>query len=235
MSEFSKTADNAIAILVELGESGWTTPQKLAIRMSTNRTVVQRLLTTLLHRGFVIRQDGEYALSWRVRDLADAVQPRLQHAATTSMAALSERTRETVVLQVIDGDDAVVLREVVHASGIRLQARHEVGARSPLTQTASGWAILTALDEKQLGRVLRDQPDVSAWSARLQQIRETGVAVTSDELQQGVSGIAASLRRSDGGPHASLAVIAPTSRMEELRRHTGSLLRAAKEIERALR
>jgi DNA-binding IclR family transcriptional regulator len=234
VSEFSQTADNAIAILVELGGSGWTTPQKLATRMSTNRAVVQRLLTTLLNRGFVIRQDGEYALSWRVRKLADAVQARLQHAAATHLAVLSARTRETVVLQVIDGDDAVVLQEVVYSSGVRLQVRHEVGARSALTQSASGLAILAAINEKQLVRVLRGERDLPELLPRLEQIRQTGIAVTSDELQQGVSGIATHLRRSEGEPHASLAVIAPTSRMEELRRHTGSLLRAAKEIERAI-
>jgi DNA-binding IclR family transcriptional regulator len=234
VSEFSQTADNAIAILIELGESGWATPQKLAIKMSINRTVVQRLLTTLLTRGFVIRQDGEYGLSWNVRKLADSVQARLQHAAATHMAELSARTRETVVLQVIDGDDALVLHEVVYPSGVRLQVRHEVGARSSLTQSASGLAILAAINDKQLARVLRGQHDAPALLSRLEQIRETGIAVTSNELQQGVSGIATHLRRREAEPHASLAVIAPTSRMEELHRHTGSLLRAAKEIERGI-
>jgi DNA-binding IclR family transcriptional regulator len=223
-----------MAILVELGESGWATPQKLALRMSSNRTVVQRLLTTLVNRGFVVRQDGEYALSWRVRQLADAVQARLQNAAATHMAVLSTRTRETVVLQVIDGDNAVVLNEVVYSSDIRLQVRHELGARSALTQSASGLAILAAINEKQLGRVVRDQHDLSALLPRLEQIRQTGVAVTSDELQQGVSGIATHVRRREGEPHASLAVIAPTSRMDELRRHTSLLLKAAREIERAI-
>lgn len=234
MSEFSQTADNAIAILVELGEFGWATPQKLAIRMATNRTVVQRLLTTLLNRGFVIRQDGEYALSWRVRQLADGVQARLRHAAATHMAVLSARTRETVVLQVIDGDDVVVLHEVAYSSDVRLQVRHEVGARSPLTQSASGLAILAGVNEKHLGRVLRSRDDLSALLPRLEQIRQIGIAFTSDELQQGVSGIATLLSRNEDEPHASLAVIAPTSRTDELRRHTGSLLRAAKEIERAI-
>ncbi len=235
MSEFSKTADKAITLLVALSGSGWDTPQRLATRMDISRTVVQRLLTTLVQQGLAVNKDGEYALSWKLRRLADAVQSTLLRAAVQPMIELSARTRETVVLQVIDGENAVVLHEVVHSSGMRVQARHEVGTRSPLVQSASGLAILASLDHKQLGRAFRGEHDADAWTQRLQQIRDAGVAMTSNELQQGVSGIAVPLRRPAADPPASLAVIAPTSRVDLLVKHTGALRRSAAEIEHGLR
>lgn len=233
MSEMSKTADNALAVLVELAESGASTPQKLAARLKMNRTVVQRLLVTLAARGFVTRLEGEYTLSPRVGRLAAAVQPGLRRAAAPHVAALSARTDETVVLQVLDGDSAVVVAEVVQPAGMALQARHTVGSRSPLARSASGLAILAALDERSAQRVLRSVGDEDGSLARrLDRVRQTGVATTSDELQEGVSGMAVALRHD--GVVGSIAVIAPTSRADGLEKHRQDLVRAADRIEHAL-
>ncbi|GAA1633755.1 IclR family transcriptional regulator [Georgenia ruanii] len=233
MSEISKTADKAIALLVELAEEGMATPQKLAARVKMNRTVVQRLLTTLVGRGFVTRVDGEYAVSPRLRRLAAAVQPELRRAAAPHAAALSAKTHETVVVQVLDGDTAVVIAEIVQPSSIALQARHTVGSRSPLTLSASGLAILAALDARDTERILRSADDEDGTLARrLEHIRQTGVATTSDELQEGVSGIAVALRRE--GVVGSLAILAPTFRAGDLEKHQPHLIRAAARIERSL-
>lgn len=232
MSEISKTADRALAILIELADAGSSTPQQMAKRMGMNRTVMQRLLTTLLARGFVTRAGGEYALDSRLRNLAAAVQPQLHHAAEQHCTALSAKTGETVVFHVLDDDAAIVLFEAVQVRRVSLQVRHDVGTRSSLTQSASGLAILGALDRAAVRRLLRAEPD-AALAEKLAAVRETGYALTSDEFQEGVSGISVAVHRL-GEVVGSIAILVPTSRVEDLEEYRKELGRTVERIEASL-
>ena len=57
--EISKTADEALQVLLELGRRGGRTPADLARALDMNRTVVHRHLATLAARGMTSRQIGE--------------------------------------------------------------------------------------------------------------------------------------------------------------------------------
>ncbi|HWH25118.1 MAG TPA: IclR family transcriptional regulator C-terminal domain-containing protein [Pseudolysinimonas sp.] len=223
MSEISKTADKALAILIELSDGGSATPQQLSQRMKVNRTVVQRLLMTLLLRGFVRRHGGEYALAPQMSRLAEAVQPELRQATRVQLSTLSKKFGETVVLQILDGDEAVVLAEKVPTSEMSLQVRHDVGSRSPIDSSASGLAILALLPEAVRDRLTRDGVIDARLHARLDEIRAAGFAQTSDELQTGVSGLAVPFVM--GEVVASIAILVPTLR-------AGSLLDLLPELQR---
>lgn len=233
MSEISKTADKAFGVLEALAATGPTTPQRLSAHIGINRTVVQRLLTTLVNRNFVIRAGGDYELSPRLRQLATAVEPALRRAAHPHLIRLAAETSGTLVLQVLDGHSAAVIDEVIQASAPILQARHEVGARSPLGQTASGIAILASLSDNELEQVLRNASDRGETAAKVAATRESGICRTSNELQHGVSGIAAPIRTGPGSG-ASIAIITPASRTNDLVGYAAQLHQAANSIEAAL-
>ena len=97
MTEISKTADKALAILAELARSGPSSPQQLSQSLGINRTVAQRLLMTLLSRDFVARTGGEYSLSPHVRRLADSVLPELRATIRRIDEGLAATTGETVL------------------------------------------------------------------------------------------------------------------------------------------
>lgn len=231
MSETSKTADRVLAILIELAAAGPSTPQQLALRMGANRTVTQRLLTTLLTRGFVRRAGGEYSLDERVRTLAAAVQPELRLAAVRPVDALSRKLGETAVLQIADGDGVVVLHEAIQVRSVSLQVRHDIGSRSPLVQSASGLAILASCDEDRQRKVAAKLED-SQLLLRLAEIRQEGFAVTSDELQIGVSGLARVVMRNQT-PIASVAILVPTTRKDAFAEYREDLSRCVSRIERS--
>lgn len=236
MSDISKTADRALAVLVELSDGEPATPQRLAARTGLNRTVVQRLLTTLVARGFVTRDTGTYMLSPRVRRLSEGVQPGLRRVVRPLDAALSRRTSETVVFQVVDGDQVVVLDESVpRRPDAALQVRHQVGSRSPLERSASGLAILASWSSVDRARALRGRPAdvVDATETRITAIQQDGLARTSDELQVGVSGLAVAVV-GDTGVVGSVAVLAPTNRLAVLEGHAADLIRTARRMEDAL-
>ncbi len=231
MSEASKTADKALAMLQAMSDGELVSPQQLARRMGINRTVAQRLLTTLLARGYIVRADGEYALSQRVATLADAVQRPLRAVVDPVVTELSQQLRETVVFQVLDGTETVVLQEAYWARDTALQVRHEIGSRSPAARTAGGLAILALLDDDRLGRHV--DADLEEVRRRVAEARSAGYTITVDELQDGVSGLATGVQ-SAGRAVGSLAVLVPTPRLEELRAYRGALERAARSIEASL-
>lgn len=235
MSEISQTADKALALLELLAELDDATPQQLSRDAGMNRTVVQRLLTTLLTRGFVTGSAGRYRLSPRIGRLAAAVQPRLRGIVVPVDADLSAATGETVVFSILDETSVVVLDEAVQHAPVAVRVRHEVGSRSPLPQNASGLAILAALDRPARRRLLgRLDHDGTALDERLATIERSGYALTSDELQDGVSGLAAAVVVEEDVV-GSLAVLVPTARLADLERHRADLARAVARIVEALR
>jgi DNA-binding IclR family transcriptional regulator len=233
MSQISKTADKALAALQALGAGDPLTPAQLSLRIGENRTVSQRLLTTLLERGFVARDHGAYTLSAKVRSLADAVQPTLRNAVSPHVSSLSKETGETVVFQIRDGGQAVVLEQHFQNESVALQVRHDIGSRSPLEQTANGLAILSALSAAQAKTLLSGLSSGSSVAAALDEVRATGFARTSEGLQVGVSGMAVAVHR-DGQVVGSVAILVPSFREDSLENYQAQLLRAAKLIEETL-
>lgn len=235
--EISKTADKALVILSELSELGTATPQRLASRTGINKSVVQRLLATLFARGFVTRLNGEYSLAHRLRSLARGVQPRLRPIAERCTGELSTSITETVVFQILDGTRVVVLAESPRSEAGQLHVRHEVGAHSLVTQTASGLAVLAALPSSEAMRLLRAVSEGDDHEARvsqkLREIAQTGLARTSDELQEGVSGMAVAVRW-NGEVVGSLAVLVPSERTTDLDAYVVALRDAVESVERAL-
>lgn len=233
MSKISKTADKALAALQVLAEGGPLTPTQLSLRLGENRTVTQRLLNTLFGKGFVVRDNGGYALSSRIRSLAEAVQPALRNAVAPHVSALSKETGETVVFQIRDGDQAIVLEQQVQNESVALQVRHDIGSLSPLTQTANGLAILSALSDAQVKRLLTGLSSGPSVAVALDKIRATGLAQTSGGLQTGVSGMAVAVCQGSEVV-GSIAILVPSFRGDSLNNYNAQLLRAAALIEQAL-
>ena len=232
MTDISKTADKVLAALQSLGEGHPMTPTQMALRLGESRTVAQRVLTTLLDSGLVVRSGGSYALSSQVRQLADMVQPRLRSVVSQETVSLSHSLRETVIFQIPDGGYAVVLEQHLASEKATLQVRHDIGSRSPLTETASGLAILAARAPASARAVSQDARHPSV-AAALQKTRDAGFAVTSEGLQAGVSGMAIGVRH-HGAVMGSLAVLVPSFREVDLAGYREPLAQAARRIEKAL-
>jgi IclR family KDG regulon transcriptional repressor len=229
MPETSKTADQALTVLLELTQSGPATPAELARRLEMNRTVVHRLLATLHARGFVTRTAAGYAPGAVLVSLAERVQPELRAAAASVMSELGRKIGETVVMHIADGDDAMVLQQYV-ATGHVVRVEHEIGSRHPLTKGASGRALLAYLGDSAIDRVLRKAPNAEAVRRQLDLVRQLGYALSHDELQEGVHGLAVPILDQPDHALASLAIIAPTTRAAGISDYLDDLIAAAERV-----
>ncbi|WPB89313.1 IclR family transcriptional regulator [Streptomyces malaysiensis] len=233
MAEISKTADQALAVLLAVSESQPCTPAQLSRDLRMNRTVVHRLLTTLHRRGFVIRQDDGYAPGPMLIRLADSVESELAEHGRMAVAQLSETIGETVVLHVRDSDDAVVLLQAVSSRHV-VRVEHRIGSRHSLLAGASGRAILAFLEEKTAERITGKAEHPETARRQVEGVRHLGYALSHDELQLGVHGVAVPIVDEAERALASLAVLVPTSRTSAITHHIDALLEAGVKLSATL-
>lgn len=177
-AETSQTLDRGLRVLQVLaGSPGGLTVTELSGRLSVNRTVVYRLVSTLEQHS-LIRKDprGRIHVGLGILQLAAAVQPVLRDLAVPVLRKLAESVGCTAHLTVADGEEGLALA-VVEPSWTDFHVSYRIGSRHPLAQGAAGKAIL-------LGR--HPAPDAE------------GFAVTAGELQVGARGISAPVRGVEG-------------------------------------
>lgn len=233
MAEISKTADQALTVLLSLIDDSPLTAAEVSRTLGMNRTIAQRLLTTLHQRGFVTRSTNGYSPGAILVRIAARVEPELRAIATQRMEELCAVTGETVVMHIPDGGRAVVLEQHV-GRGHVVRVEHEIGTRHDLGTGASGRAILAYLPAADVTRSSRKSSDPEALLTSLNKVRESGYAVSHDELQEGVHGLAVPLLDRTGSVIASLAIIVPTARAETLLDHLDALQTTVKEVSQAL-
>ncbi|MQA88038.1 MAG: helix-turn-helix domain-containing protein [Streptosporangiales bacterium] len=230
MPETSKTADQALLLLLTLAESGPGTAAELAQRLGLNRTVVHRLLATLVARAFAHRDaDGRYQLGTVLFGLANHVEGRLRAITVPVLESLAARFGETAVLAVADGDHAVPV-EQARGSRNLMHVDYHPGIRHPLWQGAHGRAILANMAAVTISRLLETAPEPVRYGRLLDEVRDLGYAISQDELQVGVTGLAAPVFGPGRRVIASVGVVAPTPRFPPEADLADAVRRAAAEI-----
>lgn len=194
------------------------TVSELAAALALPQSTVFRLVTTLEHLGYLVRDEEtkKYRHSARMIALGlAALDSRdLRERALPHMRALSERVQETVKLAVLDGTDIVFLASVVAPGKPAVQT--PVGHRMPAYCTALGKALLAFLPPEQLDALMplidftprtpRTITDPARLRAELARTRARGFASTDQEMIAGQSSIAAPVRDQHGDVVAAVNV-----------------------------
>lgn len=232
VSETSKTADQALRILTAVIERGPASAQELARELDINRTACHRLLGTLHARGFLRKEGSSYGVGHVFLRLAQEALPALLVRARPVLRDFAAAHGETVLLSVVDGDDAVAIDQAV-GDGHPIRVAYPLGGRHSLATGASGRALLAYLPAAQVDRVAAGVADPERLATQLDQVRRDGYCTSHDELHANV--FAASVPvLADGAPLASLAVVAPKERAAEVEQLVPELRRAAAAILDAL-
>ena len=115
----------------------------LAARVGLTRSNTHRTLQTLIHAGYVIKDDdgGGYRGAVRLFELAarQLAQLDVRKLAAPFMRTLADQTGETVHLSVLDGFDVVYVDKIDSPQPIR--AYSMVGGRAPAYAVATGKAL----------------------------------------------------------------------------------------------
>ena len=170
-AETSQTLDRGLRALSEIARhpEGLSLAE-LASRLEVNRTIVYRLVSTLVAHGLVRRDArGRAYVGAGVLGLAGAVTPVLRDLAVPVLRDLAERVGATAHLTVAEGEEAVAVA-VVEPSWTDFHVAYRPGSRHRVGVGAAGRAIESSTDYVH----------------------------TTGELQPGASGVAAAVLGVEG-------------------------------------
>lgn len=231
--EISLTGDQMLTVLECVGREGPVSAADVARICEMNRTVAHRLLTTLAQRAYIRREAGGYILGPSVLQLARGMDDDLRSKARPIMQRLAAETGETVVLHGIADAEAVVIEQSLGQKHL-VRVEHRPGSRHSLLLGASGWSLIAFQDARQIERVLKKASDPVQARDRIALTRKDGYAISHDELQLGVHGVAAPILEPGGRCEASLGILVPTSRSAVLPSLIKPLLAAAQDVSRLI-
>jgi len=193
-----------------------------------------RLLLALEHEGLVARHElaGLYRLGPAAIELGARAQRAngVAIAARPELEALTRATGETSSVEVLAGEETLILDEV--QGGHLIGTSPSVGTRWPAHATSTGKVLLAAAVErdpdlvrrmaKRWGGRLRGLTpatirSASRLSAELSRVARQGYSTAIGELEVGYVALGAPVRRHDGSVVAAISLGGPSTRFTDAR------------------
>lgn len=213
--DFIQSLERGLAVLLVFDEAHpRPTLREIADITGFSRPAVRRILITLERLGYVTVDHGHWRLTPRVLSIGQsfAASHGIVDIAAPHLLSLTEQTRESSSLAMLDGNDVVYVARV---QARRIMAMHvEVGTRLPTHATSMGRVLLAWAREDVVERVL-SQPlekltentvvDPVGLRDVLHHVRTLGYAVVDSELEDGFLSAAVPVRGPRGQVDAALA------------------------------
>lgn len=189
------------------------------------KSTVLRIAETLVDEGLLQREEptGLFRLGIRTFELGTLVLSTLEipRLARPHLEWLSEQTRETVHLCVLDEGEVVYVDKIESPQVLRLYSR--IGRRAPAHCTGVGKALMAYLPAGERRRLVERRPlkrytpntitDFLQLEKELEEIRRTGIAFDREEHEPGVRCAAAPVFDLTGRVCAAVSVAVPILRL----------------------
>jgi IclR family KDG regulon transcriptional repressor len=201
----------------------------LSTKVDLSKGTIHRLLSTLAFLGYV-RQDAEtkkYNLGFKLVELGNRLLSQIDFRteARSFLVDLSESTKETVHLVILDQNEVLYIDKVESKSnptGLRMASM--LGSRIPAHCSAVGKVLLAALPEEKLILLVSSKglhrqtentiTDLGALKEHLKLVRKNGYALDKEENEIGIRCISAPIRDQRGEVIAAISISAPAGRMK---------------------
>jgi len=188
------------------------------------KSTVFRILKTLEYRGLIMQneENQKYRLGLKLLDLGNIAisQIEIRTVALPIMRKLSEKTRETVTLNIVRNGNRVCIEKVESSEDIRNFV--QIGLHNSLYMGASGKLLLAHLPDKEINEVIKSAAgqktaaglriDPKALAEDIEQIRKQGYACSVGERVLNSASISAPVRDYSGDVVAGLSISGPSMR-----------------------
>ncbi len=239
------SVDRALRLLLMFGERSQVRVADASKELGVARSTAHALLQMLQFYGFV-RQDPEtkaYGAGpvWVDIGLRGVRNLDIRTVARPHLRALVEDVKETVQLLALQPGGRVICLDAIEGPYV-VRAAGRLGVILPAHATAGGRALLAGLSKQQLRRLYpearleqvgsRSISSRGALEKALRGVQEIGYAVQRDELEPGVSAVAAPIRDLRGESNFAIDVVMPTNRLldEDIARIGDAATAAAQQI-----
>lgn len=197
---------------------------ELARETGLNKTTAFRLLSALESEGLIGRAaDGEsYVLGTEIVVMGGRALRgnNLRAVARPELAALAAETREAASLEILVGDEVLVVDEII--GGHLMGGVPSLGSRWPIHAVSTGQALLAFMPPEQAAAILPSTlrpvtastiTDRSTLLAELAAVRARGYSVADESLEVGLVAIAAPVFNHDGQVVAAVSIAGPKVRI----------------------
>ena len=229
-SDRVQSLERGLAVLRSFGDDGrGLTISAVADRTSLSRATARRLLLTLTGLGYLQAEGRTFRPTSEVRALAGpfATPGDPWEFAKPYLQSLTDRTGESASIAVLDDTEILYVARVQTRRLMSLSIT--IGSRLPAHATSKGRVLLANLPEAELESYFnrtsiarftqRTVVDEAELRVVLAEVRRQGWSLVDDQLEVGLSSVAAPLVDPDGRVSAALSVCAHAGRVtpEELR------------------
>ncbi len=238
-----QSVDRAVTVLEILAREGEAGVTEIAVELGVHKSTAFRLVAALENRGLVAQHmdRGKYRLGVGILRLAGATTARLDLVQESRPVCeqLAREVGETINIAVLADGYALYVDQVAGPSA--LQTRNWVGQRLALHATSNGKVLLAFLPEPMPVPALERYTehtivDQDVLAAQLDDVRRQGYAITVDELEIGLTAVAAPVRNLDGRAIAAISASGPSFRLAaaQLSATAEAVCAAADEVSRRM-
>jgi DNA-binding IclR family transcriptional regulator len=229
----TQTIDRSFQLLKEIAARNATgaTPSELAEALGLHRTTIHRMLKCLVRNGAIrlATPSRRFVLGPLAVELSVAARPELDLRAffAEAISRVAERTGDTTFLIMRSGNDAICIDRRLGSYPIKTVVV-EVGTRRPLGVGAGSLAILSALPQTEMERIIRENahrlasfnkiPDALLKAAIA--ARKAGYAAVPVQDVDGAIALGVPIFDANAAPVAGLSVAAINTRMTRSRQIT---------------
>jgi len=222
-----KSVEQALAVIEHLaGATEPLTLTALSQHFGLSKATMHRILVTLRDRGYVVRDPitARYGFGLTATRLVQQGKAEsLTEACWPAMRWLWNRTEETVLLAVRDGDQSVIIEKLDSTHPVL--ATYSLGRLMPLHTVSTGMALLAYHPDDEIREILNSS-SLSRYTVHsptsvddvwrdIRSTRAKGYSINRELFRDGASGVAAPVRgRDPRRPAAAIAVCVPSSRFE---------------------
>ena len=200
---------------------------ELSKKLNLHKSTIHHILATLESEEVVTKNNDtkKYRMGIRLFKLGSIVQHHieLREIALPVMKELSQKTGESIHLNLIVGRKRVIIEKIESLSIIRLVP--QLGENLPLYAGGSGKVLLAYMTDEDIEKYFQKEKLISFTPntitnpekllAHLKEIREKGYAIASGERITGATTIGAPIFNHSRRVIASISICGPTERFTD--------------------
>lgn len=225
MEQGAQSIYRAVAVLKAIAERNrdGSSLTELASAVGLTVPTAHRMLKVFCEAGLAFQQssDRRYCLGPLIYDLGLTAAPRfdLQNLYKKTTEDLAERTGDTVFFSKVSGDDMICVSRMSGAFPVKALVT-DVGLRRPIGVGAGGLAVLSAMSDEQVERIMQANSEkypqhgktIDQVQAQVADARALG-HVNRVITELGVTTLSMAIRDRSRRPFASISVSSISQRM----------------------
>ncbi len=216
--------EKTFRILKSIAANNGKTIDTISADTGIPRSSVQRILQSLIKEG-IIASKPKYGYILTPLLLTIAISDKnkfsLLDLAIPVMREISEKTRETVSLNIISGYERICIFRI--EGDLEITRNIKIGEKAPLFIGSAGKIIASGLSVKETEKILEKYLETNVIQAEeiekikknINQVKLDGFAVSSGERLQGSASMAVPIKDALGNIVASLSIASIKARFTE--------------------